>query len=338
MASRTSTAPSLITDYLCALGVPFTPGYTNGRFYSMPFPTLFGMKKLLEEYGVKSEGYNFADKSEITAIESPFVAQTSGGYVVVTAIAGGSVTYLTEGQSESIPLDEFTKVWTGNVMLSYPDSDASEPDYKVHARVEFFMKAKKWVLMATLLLLFAYFFITNGIYRHISTIGITAIDIAGLWLTYMLVQKSLNIHNDTADRVCGVLQAGGCDSILETSASKFFGLFGWSEVGFAYFSVSLLTLLLFPQMLPWLALCNLCCLPFTFWSIWYQRFRAHKWCTLCVSVQASLWLLFFCYAGGGWLHFVFPPAIDFFVLGLSYLAVMLLINAVMPLIENNKDN
>ncbi|MDE6444626.1 MAG: vitamin K epoxide reductase family protein, partial [Muribaculaceae bacterium] len=175
-------------------------------------------------------------------------------------------------------------------------------------------------------------------YMRGSTVGITVIDMAGLYFTYLLVQKSVKIHNPAADRVCGVLQAGGCDSILKTSASKFFGLFGWSEVGFAYFSVSLLTLLLLPGMLPWLALCNLICLPFTAWSIWYQRFRAHKWCTLCVCVQGSLWLLFFCYCFGGWLGMAWPLSPLVLPLGAAYIAVMLALNAVMPLIENSDTN
>ena len=92
-------------------------------------------------------------------------------------------------------------------------------------------------------------------------------------------------------------------------------------------------MLLLPQMLPWLALCNLCCLPFSFWSIWYQRFKAHKWCTLCVSVQASLWLLFFSYLFGGWLKMAWPLSWNFVALGVAYLGVMLAINAIMPLLE-----
>ncbi len=94
--------------------------------------------------------------------------------------------------------------------------------------------------------------------------------------------------------------------------------------------MSLSCLLVFPQWIGYLALCNLLCLPFTFWSIWYQKFRARVWCTLCVSVQCSLWLLFFCYLAGGWLKDMFPLKIEFFVLGLSYLAVLLALNRLLP--------
>ena len=326
---------TLFSDYLEALGVPHTVGYSNSRFADMPFQTLFGMTKLLEEYGIKSEGYLLEDKNEITKITPPFLADTPEGFTIVTDISQNKIDYLTYGVAETMPLEEFKKAWNGYVLLSYPSSDACEPSYAEHSRIEFLMHAKKWILAGSCLILFFYLFFINGIYRHLSTVLICAIDLAGLYFTYLLVQKSLKIQNKTADKVCKVLQEGGCDSILDLKASKFFGLFGWSEVGFAYFSVSLLTMLLLPNMLPWLALCNLCCLPFTFWSIWYQKFRAHKWCTLCVCVQGSLWLLFFCYSGGGWLDHVFPLSSEFFALGIAYLSVMLGLNAIMPLIEKS---
>ena len=121
--------------------------------------------------------------------------------------------------------------------------------------------------------------------------------------------------------------------MLETKASSFFGIFSWSEVGFTYFSVSLLALLIFPQWICYLAACNILCLPFTFWSIWYQKFRARNWCTLCVSVQATLWLLFFCYLGGGWIAGIFPLRIEFFVLGVTYAVVLMALNRILPRFE-----
>ena len=48
-----------------------------------------------------------------------------------------------------------------------------------------------------------------------------------------------------------------------------------------------------------------------------------------------LWLLFFCYLGGGWLKEAFPLRIEFFVLGLTYLGVMLGLNALMPMLDRN---
>lgn len=335
--SNNSKVHSLVTDFLGALGVPYTVSYTSERAGNMPFKTLFGLSKLLQEYGIESEGYLLRDKEEIVKLTPPFIAETEEGFTIVTGLENGKVSYLTQGVEEVVPLSDFMQVWDGNVMLSFPAPDAKEPFYERHSRIEMLMKAKRWVLFTSVTILMLYLVVVNGIWRHMSTVFMLLIDIAGLYITYLLLQKSLSIHNPAADRFCSVLEAGGCDSILKTKASKFFGLFGWSEVGFAYFSVSLITLLLLPGMLPWLALCNLCCLPFSFWSIWYQKFRARKWCTLCVCVQLSLWLLFFCYLFGGWFKNAWPISLDFIALGLAYLAVMLGLNALMPLVEKGEE-
>ena len=121
--------------------------------------------------------------------------------------------------------------------------------------------------------------------------------------------------------------------MLETGASSFFGIFSWSEVGLTYFSVSLLSILMFPASIIYVAACNVCCLPFTVWSIWYQRFRAKAWCTLCVSVQCTLWLLFFSYLAGGWLKDLFPLKPDIFVLVAVYGFVLLGMNRIIPMIS-----
>ena len=166
-----------------------------------------------------------------------------------------------------------------------------------------------------------------------SLLAVAALDVAGLYVTWLLLQKTLNIHTRAAERVCGIIEQGGCDNVLKTGASKLFGVFSWSEVGFAYFSVSLLALLLYPGCARWLALCNLCCLPFSFWSVWYQKFRAKAWCTLCLTVQALLWLQFFCYLAGGVLKHAFPLGTGFFALGVVYVTVLLALNRVMPHFE-----
>ncbi len=337
-----SPATSLVSDWLTLLGVGHTLDYTLRREKEIPFKTWFGLSRLLQEYGVDSEAYHIGDKNDVVRLPVPFLAHTSGkegGNIIVTSITGENVEYESLGRHKTTTLEKFKDAWDGNILLSYPREDAKEPDLALHRRLDFFNRSKKWVLLACAVALFLFAFISNGLYRSVSTYFIAAIDLGGLYVSYLLVQKSLKIHNPKADRFCGVLQAGGCDDILATKASKFFGLFGWSEVGLAYFSVSLLALLMFPSSLPGLALCNVCCLPFTVWSIWYQKFRAKRWCTLCVTVQSSLWLLFIAYLLGGWLKESFPIQIDFPVLGVSYLGMMLLINSLMPLMQNRqKDN
>lgn len=328
---------TILSHWLELLDVPFTPAYTDTRFRAMPFHSLFGMSKLLDEYGVETEGLRLASPSDLTTLTPPFLAHTKGGFVIVTGIGADTISYKTGGVDETIPAAEFAAVCDGNVFMAYPTATSSEPHHALHSRIDFFDRAKKWVLIGAVIILLAYLVVTNHIWTSWSLMAVALLDMGGLWFTWQLVRKSLHIHSSAADAVCGVLEAGGCDDILETSASKFFGLFGWSEVGFSYFSVSLLGLLMFPQSAGALMLCNMLCLPFTAWSIWYQRFRAHRWCTLCVCVQATLWLTFFCWLGGGWLPHIVPVGVHFIVLGLTYVAVLLGLNAIMPLIDRKDE-
>lgn len=327
--------PTVFSDFLELLEVPHTERFSNEQFSEMPFQSMFGFTKLLQRYGIDSQGIVLADKTELDKLTPPFLAQTAAGFIIVTAIDVDGVNYLTEGVEQRMDRDEMNRVWDGFVLLAFPNPLSIEPHYSSHKTLELVDKAKNAIFVIGAVLLFIYAFVTNRLYADWSTVGLTLFDLAGLAFTYLLVQKTSGVKSHAADAVCGVLQSGGCDSVLETKASKFFGLFSWSEVGFTYFSVSLLTMLLFPRWICYLAACNVLCLPFTAWSLWYQKFRAKAWCTLCVSVQATLWLLFFCYLGGGWLRGIFPLRIEFFVLAVTYLTVLLGLNKLMPHFDKN---
>lgn len=63
---------SLFNDYLTALGVPHTDGYSERRFETMPFHTLFGLSELLEEYGVRAPAYTSTTKRNTTRCRCRF--------------------------------------------------------------------------------------------------------------------------------------------------------------------------------------------------------------------------------------------------------------------------
>lgn len=326
---------TIFSRFLGALEVPHTAWYSDDQFKKMTFKSLYGLSHLLTEYGVRNQAVKFTDKQEITSLGTPFLAQTKAGiFVIVLDIANGMVTYDSRGEILKIDLPSFLTAWNGIALLAFPDDKSREPEYSQHKLTEIISRSSKYALAAAAIFIFGYFFVTRQLYAHLSTILLTIFNCAGLWFSYMLVQKSLHIHTKTSDKVCGALEQGGCDSIMELKVSKLFGVFSWSEVGFGYFGVSLATLLVFPHLWPALAICNICCLPYTFWSIWYQKFRAKHWCTLCVCVQSTLWLLFFSYLGGGWLAQALPLHFDFFVLLAVYLFTVLFMNMILTIFKN----
>lgn len=330
MASAT-----IFSDFLHELRVPHTRGYSDSRFNGMTFRSLFGLSRLLDEYGVANSAWRVPPQGSVGQLPVPFLAQKPGDFVIVTAVTPTAVDYISKGERKSLPLADFEKSWTGVVLLARPAASACEPGLCRHRVLDLARTALTWIMIAAILAVLAYLYITRGFYHSVSATVLILVDLAGLTVTSMLMLKSLNVHT-AADRVCRVLQRGGCDKILAMDASKFFGLFGWSEVGLGYFAVSTTALLLFPGYIHYLALANLCCLPFTFWSIWYQRFRARHWCTLCVITQTLLWCQFFCYLFGGFeCHFnlaTFAP----WVLLCCYVAAVLVLNKIADLLTAPK--
>ena len=194
-----ATDHTLVTDLLTALKVPFTKEYTKQRFDTMPFKTLFGVSQLLKEYGVESKGYRLDNKTEFTKLHAPFIAQTQGGLVIVTKISNDTVVYLTQGISEIIPEKEFEEIFTGIVLLPSVQKNAKEPDYNKHLTNVIINTSKKILLWALAGTLSAYLIVVHDLWHYWSFWGLFAVDCFGIWLTYMLVQKSLRIKNHVAD-------------------------------------------------------------------------------------------------------------------------------------------
>lgn len=329
---------TIFSRFLTELQVPHTATYSDTQFRQMPFKSLFGFARLLNGYGIETEADSLSDKSQVFKIPTPFLAQKKGGFVIVTGFRTDqegqpSVDYEFFNKKYSVTRPEFLNDFSGVVLRAFPDEKSIETDYRKHHFFEIAAKAKTVLLALSALFLFIFGFIRSGIWQNLSTIFLTAVDLAGLYVTWLLILKSLRIKSHAADRVCGVLQKHGCDTVLEQKASKFFGLFGWSEVGLSYFFITTLIMLLFPEQLHYLALINGCCLPFTVWSITYQKFVIKTWCTLCVTTQCLLWAQFFCYLFGGWWHDIFPLRIELFAMGAAYLACLLAVNKVMEFIN-----
>ena len=85
-----------------------------------------------------------------------------------------------------------------------------------------------------------------------------------------------------------MLKQGDCNNILTSEYSQLLGIISWAEIGFSYFVFNLLVILLNPSWVRYLCIMNLFTLPYTFWSIWYQKYKMKTWCILCLSVQCIL--------------------------------------------------
>lgn len=330
-------AHNLFTDYLSLIGVPHTYNFSTKRFRTYPPKlALDAVSDLLYEYHCdRTEIRHPADKeAALATMKLPFVVQFDGNsYGIVTDMTADKVDYFAKGHiPKSISRADFLKKWTGHAVYGTKNQESGEPEVTQHRIKDFILKMQKWALAALLLFLAVWCFIEHKIYTSWTETVLLALYGFGLYISYLLVLKSSNVANSTADSICSLLQPKGCNTVLKTDAAKLFGVFSWSDVGLTYYGVSIVALLMFPSIINYLAALSVCCLPYTIWSVLYQKFKAKAWCTMCLTIQCLQWVIFAFMLAGDHFHNIFPLQWPLFLLLAVYAVALIVTNNFVPVI------
>lgn len=62
-------------------------------------------------------------------------------------------------------------------------------------------------------------------------------------VSYLLLQKQLHAQSLYGDKICTLFHQKDCNTVLESDAANFMGLFSWSEIGFGYFMSNIISVL-----------------------------------------------------------------------------------------------
>lgn len=304
------THDNLFQVYLAALGVPHTRAFTREAFESHPYKyTLFGIRRLLASYGVPSDALRLDDKAALSRLPVPVMAQVESDLAVVHSVDDATVVIERADGRHTLSREAFVSAWSGVVLTARPDARSGEPGYALHRREERIRRAERMGLALCLLVCCAGGFLPAARLPQASLVlraGVVALSALGLALSWLLLLRQLHVSNSVADRICRLAGSDGCNAVARTAGARLFGRYGWSEVGLAYFGVNAAVALFCPSQLFWLAVTAAASLPYTLWSIGYQRLRARRWCGLCLSVMAVLWLLFALHAVMGSFALPFP--------------------------------
>lgn len=326
---------TLFSDYLTFLDIPHTEAYSCERFTAYP-PKLaiIGIADLLHEYGAYVVRTKPSEDKDLKMYDGPFVAQLNDGhFVIVTSIDDKGVTYQSKSlKVVTVPQDEFLKRWNGASVIGKKTAKSEETQYLNHKLGCMAKSFEKWFVIACVAFLVIYGYFNNRLYDSVASMILPFLYGFGIYICYLLVLKQSHVQSDAADSVCGIIQKNGCGTVLDTSASKLFGLFPWCEIGLAYFTVSEVAILLYPQCVNYLAIISVCCLPYTLWSVSYQKLKIHAWCTLCLTIQALMWIIFFVFLFGGEFKNLLPIKMDALILLMAYGCALFIFNWLIPII------
>jgi len=340
MTKRSSNAgQNVFVSFLNLLDVKHTKAFSNRYFNEHPHKyNLFGLSKMLSDYGIENVATRIADKEkDIVDIETPFIAHFGGDFAVVHQVESDKVSLIWRGSNHVLPVAEFIEAWSGIVLLAEPSEKSGEPDYQEHRKSEQLNFLKNAALFAVccliLLLAFIYQLFNYSVTQLFGYSIILLLNLLGVYIGYLLLLKQMHIQSQYADKLCSLFKHNDCNNVLESKAAKLWGVFGWSEIGLSYFTANILLLTFLPFTLHLLALINILALPYSFWSVWYQKTKARQWCVLCLIVQILLWAIFI----ADWLlgyilipTFNLQELLSLIFIGSCYAAMVLGINLLVP--------
>jgi protein-disulfide isomerase len=339
---------NVFTSFLELLRVKHTKSSAHKHFNEHPHKyNLYGLSAMLSDYGVENAATKIEDKeNDLLNIELPFIAHTGSDFAIVHKVEADNVHYFWNGKKITIPVSQFLQSWSGVALLAEVSSDSIEPNYAENRKKELFSVIQKSILAFVGVLIFGLAYINNTLFANLGITLLLLISLFGVYICYLLVLKQMRIHSQYADKICSLFSKQDCNNVLESDAAKLWGVVGWAEIGLGYFTANVLLLLFCPQMVYLVAILNIFTLPYTFWSVWYQKAKARQWCPLCLIVMGILWAVFVINLIFGYIGFDFawlasgtelqPPATtvmtlkDILLVGSIYIATVFGFNLLIP--------
>lgn len=318
-------------------GVRYTDKYLSTLVSKTPCQdSLYGIGIVLDKYNIAHKCVRYAEKSEFEATNTPCVIIYEKDFAIVISADNKKVALYTDGIAKVVDRQSFDCKWNGVVMQLHVDGDSKEKDYDDHiAEAKKIILKKAGLIAGALVFAIALFILPASMHQApLLRAIVLLVNICGLMVAVMLLQKQLHIPNRFADKLCGIVKESSCEDVTESEGASLFGLVKLSEVGFGFFASNLVMLLIFPDALFWLAVYSVAVLPFSFWSLWYQKFKAKSWCVLCLSTLALMWLQAGCYLVGD----AFSPSSALwpylFAVGALYVVAVITVNFLMDKLES----
>src|SRR5258708_11226139 len=275
-----------VRKWLSALKIPVSEHYLRLRIETHPdYPSLLAVSDTLDELGIDCNAYE-TDKRRLKNIHEPilFHLRIGDGYVV----------YFSNISTAEKKIKDFDKYWSGIIMLAERRSKTTHEIHDQQLRKEnreklfSLLSVSMFVCLLSVVLFFASLF----------PLGILSItNIAGLFISWLIVQKEFGIQNKVSNAICNVVRYSRCESILFSRGAGIFNWFTWGDTGIVYFSTSIFFLSgcsLIPALqttgFQFYYLLSFACMLFPLYSLYFQWLVVKQWCMLCISVLGILTL------------------------------------------------
>ncbi len=191
----------------------------------------------------------------------------------------------------------------------------------------------KYITLTTIVLLASFVAYQNTTSWY--TVTFLLLSIIGIITSIAIIKQELGLKTTLGDAFCsGTDDKKDCDAVLTSKGAEIFKGYKLSDFSILYFTgLSLLTF--FQISNPAISFTiSLFAIPVTLYSLYYQYAVVKKWCLLCLSIVAVLWIqaLVPIFTNTYLTDFI---TFDFVVLGLIALSTIVAWSYIKPLFTDN---
>ncbi len=282
------------TKFLKQLNVPVTESSALEFLETHPDEgSMLAYADALNHFKIENAAVRIKQEDLIT-LPTPFIAfsQIHGGtFSVIKNITENTIEWFdTQKGWVNDKLEEFTKTWSGVVLLAETDEKSGEKNYDSKRRNEILSNIRIPIAVSIIALVFFYFILKAPLVS-MPTYILLGLKIVGMVISTLLFVKSIDNANSLVNKLCNAGSKISCQSILDNPAAKITHWFSWSDAGFIYFFGSFLGLLFslaepdslntyWAVQLVFSSFAQL----FSSYSLYYQGIKAKMWCTLCLGI------------------------------------------------------
>lgn len=296
----------LLARYFKKEGITIDSNSVNTELLEHPdYPNLNAFSEVFDKINVDNMAVSL-EMIDLDEVEYPLIGhfkEGGGRLVLLEKKTDHHISCYDEGRLVDIPHSEFSKRWSGMALLLKRTAESG------HAKtLSFQIKRYQNVIgmLGVCLVLFisTLNFTSNDFTNFLPWVISIILSSIGLWVSIALLKLELGENTNLNSKLCKSTEVTDCNQVVNSKKGKLFGQISWSQLGIIIFTGHLLATTYsvltgnFNQVSNILAVIYLVAIPFSIYGIILQAFIIKKWCTLCLIVHASIFLL-----AGNYLYF-----------------------------------
>ncbi len=280
--------------FLKTIKVPVTK--TSATTYLETHPdegSMLAYADALNHFKIENAAIRITQEDLVT-LPTPFIAFSNihgGTFSVIKSLNDSAIEwYDTQKGWVNDRLEDFTKTWSGVVLLAETTVDSGEKNFAKIRNTEL-LNALRIPLAISLFCMVLIFFIFKAPIQLLQVYILLGLKAIGMLVSTLLLVKSIDNGNSLVNKLCNSGSKISCQSILDSPAAKITSWFTWSDAGFIYFFGSFFALLFtlydysaFRSYANIQLLFSGFAILFSSYSLYYQGIKAKMWCTLCLGI------------------------------------------------------